>query len=104
MSSNDHGTNNADFALDIENIGNDAQIGRDNNNVRGTNHDKVSQILSGWMPRRKTGNIAARSTGENGDGVLSAWGEEEQRSRGTGDRHAEAGTVDGTGGRGEDQG
>ena len=80
MSSNDHGTNNADFALDIENIGNDAQIGRDNNNVRGTNHDKVSQILSGWMPRRKTGNNAARSTGENGDGVLSAWGEEEQRS------------------------
>ena len=80
MASNNPGNNIDDFAVDIEDIGNDAledvtDIEQGPKN-RGSNHDQVSQILSGWTTRKKKSpNNQVRSSGENGDGILSAWGE-----------------------------
>ena len=77
MSLNDQESNDDDLAIDIEDIRNSL----DPHN-RGRNHGKVSQILSGWMPKQKTGNNQVHSsvhcTGEmqDGDGILSHWGEE----------------------------
>ena len=77
MALNNQGNKTDDLALDIEDIGNDASDNvTDVEQVpqnRGSNHDQVSQMLSGWMRRKKTPNSQARSSGENGDGILSAW-------------------------------
>ena len=79
MALNNQENNTDDFALDIEDVGNDAA-----DNVtdieqlpqnRGSNHDQVSQMLSGWMRRKKTPNSQVRPSAENGDGILSAWGD-----------------------------
>ena len=79
MASNNPGNNVDDFAVDIGDIGNDAlddvtDIEQGPRN-RGSNHEHVSQILSGWTQRKKSPNSQVRSGGENGDGILSAWGD-----------------------------
>ena len=84
MASNNPGNNIDDFAVDIGDIGNDAL--EDVTNIeqgpqnRGSNHEHVSQILSGWTKKKRAPNPNSnvRSGGENGDGVLSAWGQEGQ--------------------------
>ena len=63
------GNNIDDFALDIENIGNDVNETEQVPNNRGSNHDQVTQILSGWKRKKKTPNS------QTGDGILSAWGD-----------------------------
>ena len=76
MASNNQGNSIDDFALDIEDIGNEAS--EDVTNIehgpqnRGSNHDKVTQILSGWKQKKKA---PARPSGENGDGIVTAWGD-----------------------------
>ena len=49
-----------DVLMDIKDIEEDPH-------KQGINHDKVSQILSGWKSRRKIENNEVRSSGEDGD-------------------------------------
>ena len=76
MASNNQGNSNDDLALDIEDFGNEGSEEVTNNEQgpqnHGSNHDKVTQILSGWRHKKKAPERPSR---ENGDGILTAWGD-----------------------------